>query len=299
MKNKISQPYLLFNVYVFAAGMFFRDGFLEGGFMMQLFSHKRVGVSKEEKKLAYYHFFEQEMAAIPAEKLQAWEKPSAKPAVPFAEKNLYLAGDDADYCQLGYGVAENGTGFVANETYMPGVAGEMLDWWFPWHSVGSDLRYKIWDPEDHYFARADRADYVCDQGVPVREKTWGVSHYIMEDVGMGPSLLQLNFKRPRDFGYDEKIIGTAKCESLVAAVGVGDCAAAMTHKWYPYKDGVMFCSRFWLGYGEKDGQIVSLLPPGVQVPVEAARALFGHNIKEFTNLAAILPAVYAENKDNF
>ena len=35
---------------------------------------------------------------------------------------------------------------------MPGVTSEMLDWWFPWHSVGSDLRYKIWDPEDHYFA---------------------------------------------------------------------------------------------------------------------------------------------------
>ena len=56
----------------------------------------------------------------------------------------------------------------------------MLDWWFPWHSVGSDLRYKIWDPEEHCFARADRVDYVCDPEAPMNQKTWGVSHYIIE-----------------------------------------------------------------------------------------------------------------------
>mgnify|MGYP006964173643 CR=1 FL=1 len=53
---------------------------------------------------------------------------------------------------------------------MPGVTGEMLDWWFPWHSVGSDLRYKIWDPEDHYFARAYPASYVVDPNVPMNQK---------------------------------------------------------------------------------------------------------------------------------
>ena len=266
---------------------------------MGLFLGKTVGVSKEEKALPYYHFFEQDMAKIPQEKLAKLEKSSEIPSVSFEQKDLYLAGKDSEYCQLGYGIAEDGTGFVANETYMPGVKGEMLDWWFPWHSVGSDLRYKIWDREDHYFARADKADYVCDPNVPIREKTWGVNHYVLEDVGMGPGLLLIAFKRPRDFGFDESIIGTEKCESLVAGIGAGDCPAAMAHKWYPYKDGVMFCSRFWLGIGEKDGKIGSILPPGTKVPVEAARGLYGHNIKEFSNLAAILPAVYAENKDNF
>ena len=120
----------------------------------------------------------------------------------------------------------------------------MMDWWFPWHSVGSDLRYKIWDPEDHYFARADKADYVCDLEVPMSQKTWGVSHYIIEDVGPGPAFLKLNFKRPADYGYDESIIGTEKCASMVCAVGEGDCAAAMTHKWYPYQN-VLFKILDW------------------------------------------------------
>ena len=121
---------------------------------------KKVGVCREEKQLPYYKYFEQDLAPVPEEKLAvlAQGAQKEKKAVPFEQKDLFLAGKDEDYCQIGYGVMDDGTGFVCNTTYMPGVTGEMLDWWFPWHSVGSDLRYKIWDPEDHYFARADRVD---------------------------------------------------------------------------------------------------------------------------------------------
>ena len=259
----------------------------------------KVGVSKEEQTLSYYRFYEQEMAPIPEEKTEILRTgPSKISAVPFAEKNRFLAGEDQEYCQLGFGTAEDGTGFVCNTTLMPGVTSEMLDWWCPWHSVGSDLRYKIWDPEDHYFARADRLRYVCDPNVPMREKTWGVSHYIMEGVDGDPGFLKLNFMRPRDFGYDESIIGTEKCASLVCAIGDGRMSAAMTHKWYPYQDGVVLCSRFWIGMCLTDGKIVRGLPEGARIPELMPRGLFAHNIKEFTNLAKILPEVYAENKDN-
>ena len=134
---------------------------------------KKVGVSREEKQLPYYKYFEQDLAPVPEEKLAVLEAGSQKEkkAVPFDRKDLFLAGKDDDYCQVGYGIMDDGTGFVCNTTYMPGVTAEMLDWWFPWHSVGSDLRYKIWDPEDHYFARADRVDYVCDPAVPMNQKT--------------------------------------------------------------------------------------------------------------------------------
>ena len=266
---------------------------------MKLFSGKKVGVSKEEKFLSYYKFFEREMAKIPAEKIALLEKSSEIEIVPFEQKDLFLRGEDKNFCQIGYGVAENGAGFVCNETFMPNVTVEMLEWWFAWHSVGSDLRYKIWDPEDHYFARADNAAYVCDENVPVNQKTWGMNHYILEDVGAGPDFVKLCFKRPKDFGYDEKIIGTEKCQSLVCAIGAGNCAAAMTHKFYKVEGGAMFVSRFWIGFAEIEGKIIKTLPEGAKVPVEVAKGLFAHNIKEFSNLAAILPEVYAENKNNF
>lgn len=63
-----------------------------------------------------------------------------------------------------------------------------------------------------------------------RDRTWNVSHYAMEDIGFGPSLLVLHFKRPKDFGYDEATIGTEKYAGLVCAIGEGDCPAAITHK---------------------------------------------------------------------
>lgn len=45
--------------------------------------------------------------------------------------------------------------------------------------------------------------------------------------------------------------------------------------------------------------MVKLLPDGVQVPKEAPMGLFAHNLKEFGHLAAILPSLYAEEKDNW
>ena len=41
------------------------------------------------------------------------------------------------------------------------------------------------------------------------------------------------------------------------------------------------------------------LPEGAEIPAKAARGLYHHSIEEFTNLAAILPDVYRENRDNF
>ncbi len=266
---------------------------------MNLITGKKVGVTAEEKSLRYYKFFERDMAEIPAEKIALLDKPSEIPAVSFDQKNLYLAGEDKNFCQIGYGIMADGTAFVCNETFMPNVEGTMLDWWFGWHSVASDLRYKVWDSEDHYFARADNVAYVCDKNVPLSQKTWGVNHYILEDIGAGPMPLILHFKRPKDFGYDEKIIGTKFCESLVCACGDGDCAAAMTHKWYQVEGGVEFVSRFWIGFGIVEGKVIKTLPANIKIPIEVPRGLFAHNIKEFSNLAAILPELYSENKNNF
>lgn len=260
---------------------------------------KKVAVTKEEMKLPYYKFFVRDLAKVPEEKLEAAKHLSAIPAVSFADRNLFLAGKDGKYCQVGYGTLADGIGFVCNATYMPDVTGEMMDWWFAWHSVGADLRYKIWDPEDHYFAKADNAARILDPSVPMNEKTWGVNHYIVEDTGFGPSPLKLVFRSPAVFGYDTSLIGTAACESLVCAIGAGNTAAAMTHKWSPYKDGILFCSRFWIGYKEENGAIVRGLPEGASIPEAVTQKLFEHNIKEFTNLASILPELYAEEKDDF
>ena len=60
----------------------------------------------------------------------------------------------------------------------------------------------------------------------------------------------------------------------------------------------MFCSRFWIGFRMENGEIVKAIPDGVKIPEIVPKGLFAHNIKEFTNLAAILPEVYQSQKDN-
>ena len=218
----------------------------------------------------------------------------------FLHRNLFLdkvtPGIDTGFC-----VAENGTGFVANSTFMSGVTGAMFDWWFGWHSVGSDLRYKLWDRDDHFYARADNPDYVRDPGVPNNQKTWGMNHHILEDIGLGgPEELLLSFKKPSDMGYDMSKIGLPGCASIVCAVGQGSAPAVMTHKCVEAEGGIWFRSRFWMGYSIDDsGKAVKLVPDGQRIPEMMPRALFGHNIKEYANLAAILPEIYSEEKDNW
>ncbi len=62
----------------------------------------KVGVSEEEKNLSYYRFYQQELAPVEEEKLALVEHPSEKVGVPFSDKNLFLKGEDQEYCQIGY-----------------------------------------------------------------------------------------------------------------------------------------------------------------------------------------------------
>ena len=260
-----------------------------------------VPITEEEKKLPYAKYYFRDMPPIPQEKLDIWHGPMADPALAtHIERRNDFLDDGKVALEVGFTVAPNGTGFVANSTFMPGVTPEMFDWWFGWHSVGPDLRYKIWDRDDHYYARAMDPDYVLDPNVPNSQKTWGVTHDISEDIGLGVDPLKLSFKKPSDLGYDMSKIGTPSCATMVCAVGVSGSPAVMTHKAVAAEGGIWFKSHFWMGYGQNErGELIKLVPDGAAIPELVPRALFGHNIKEFGNLAAILPELYAEEKDNW
>jgi hypothetical protein len=72
-------------------------------------------------------------------------------------------------------------------------------------------------------------DYVLNPNVPLSEKTWGVTHEILEDIGLGAEPLRLSFLNPSDLGYDRSKIGTKTCSAMVCAVGVSGSPAVMTH----------------------------------------------------------------------
>lgn len=259
-----------------------------------------VELKDDEKKLRYVKYFYQDLEKIPDEKIEIanGNALSKEIILDIEDRNSFLS-KGIDEKDIGFGIAKNGTGYVSNKTFMKDVKVDMIDWWFAWHCIGSDLRYKLWDHDDHYYARADKVEYILDKNVPMNQKTWGVNHKILEDIGFGPSELILSFKRPADFGYDEKLLGSKYCNSMVCAIGEGDVPAFMTHKYYKVDGGTMFESKFWIGYAYINGEIVKVLPEGMEVPEIAVRNLFKHNIKEFSNLAKILPEIYREEKDNW
>ena len=88
-----------------------------------------VVLTEEERSLPYAKYFDRPMRAVPPGKLALFNGPPAPPEMlmPVEERNLFL--DETDpYLQDGYGVSAEGTGFLANTTFMPGVTSAMLDW---------------------------------------------------------------------------------------------------------------------------------------------------------------------------
>jgi hypothetical protein len=188
----------------------------------------------------------------------------------------------------------DGTGYISNLVQMPGVTGEMFDWWFAWHGL-DNLRYTIWDREDHYRAESMQKEKGRNPFLSYKERYWDTTHRIYEDVGMGPQDILINFKNPGDLGFDVSKIGTPACSTIVCSSG----GAIMCHFVRDTKDGSELRTRFWMGYGVIDGKLKKSIPDGISMPEFPLRALNLHNIKEFTNLAVLLPQIFPEERDNF
>lgn len=259
-----------------------------------------VILEENEKNLRYVKYFYQELAPIPQNKQIISEGAPLQNflMMNIEEKNDFLKKEMRDD-EIGFGIKDNGTGYISNKTFMPNVTVEMIDWWFAWHCIGSDLRYKLWDHDDHYYARADKMEYIINKNIPLNQKTWGVTHSILEDIGFGPTKITLSFKKPSDFGYDPSLIGEKYCNSMICAIGSGDIPAFMTHKYYKVENGTIFESKFWIGYGYINNVLTKIIPDSVKIPEIVVRNLFKHNIKEFSNLAKILPKIYEEEKNNW
>ena len=124
---------------------------------------KRPELTAAERALPYAKFYDLPITPIPEEKLAVLAAGPIDPslALKIEDRNdLFKPGYLP--CEIGYCVMPNGTGFLANRTEMPGVTPEMFEWWFAWHSL-EDLRYRIWDPEDHYYARQQMREKTLDQ----------------------------------------------------------------------------------------------------------------------------------------
>ena len=209
-------------------------------------------------------------------------------------------GVEVGWCNL-----PNGAGYIANTIFYPGVTAEMIDWWFVWHTL-EDLRYRIWYPPQHagiMLSPIDRAR-VLDPDIPMREKNWGLTHYVTENCDCGMDNVDINFKDPAFMGFDMDTFNKVAATFAGGqgwAVSVNKCAASntapaiMCHMFYNEDGGLRHRTRFWMGYRfVAPGKAELSLPPGISVPAEAVQGLARHNVKEFTRYRDFLPRIYKE-----
>jgi hypothetical protein len=207
--------------------------------------------------------------------------------------------------ETGWGMFENGAGYVAARHVMPDVTPEMVDWWFGWHAL-EPLRYRIWYPPCHLgigiedYAR----DKILDPAVPAQDKFRHVIHHVTENVGMGTEHIDIHFLTPEDMGFDMTRWKAPNVATFVGGFGFSTledgppglppAPAIMCHVIRELDGGVEWRTRFWYGYTIMNGRPVCMLPPGVRIPEEVPYGLANHNIREYGRLKALLPLVYSE-----
>lgn len=257
----------------------------------------RRELTEAERGRSYAKYFYQPMAPAAEEVIELLDKGPIDPtlATPIERRNDLLKPGYLP-TEIGYCVMPDGTGFVAVLTKMPGVTGEMLDWWFVWHGLES-LRYKIWNPDEHFDVRvAEGLDRRLNTKLSLRERYWGTTDFVCQDHGFGPERLYISFMSPEDFGYDMDLFRPPNAVTAICAnMGLREPkvpTGCNTHLAREIPGGIELRSRFWLGWNIHNKQPVRVAE---RVPLDRARKLAYHCAKEYANLAAILPKVYEEN----
>lgn len=267
----------------------------------------RVPVEEAAKSRSYYKYFNRPLLDIPEEKQELLKHPllPSEKGLELADRNkIFEPGYLPD--EMGVTHLHSGGYCFANHTKIPGGTGAMLQWWFAWHPL-DNLRYSLWDPRDHYTVgiTEDIRKKLLDPNLTTLEKCQNVTHSNTESVLLGtePISVVLHFMKPEDMGWDASRIGTKDCSfflcgNVVKPNGGGQPIVIM----HTARDFDGYCelrSRIWVGYQIIDGKEVCVVPEGFEIPETGLASQLQHHFFEFTNLAAILPQIYHEEKDNW
>ena len=202
--------------------------------------------------------------------------------------------------ETGYGQLPTGEVWVACRTEMPGVAPEMWDWWFAWHSRES-ARYKLWHPEAHAYAGLRSAR---SEALPLRDQYVGNTSYVDEIIGGHLDQLAITFRPPERFGIDvRRFDGIAICATVGTALVPVD-VGLLCHQVRRTPTGAEMRSRFYLnvpGARPYDpAGVACALRRGLRLPTSVVfdrrfgAALLRHCGEEMHHLAGFLPQLYAE-----
>ncbi len=271
---------------------------------------KTVPLYEGAEKKSYYKFLSEIDHPGEEEVLKA-KSLRGDPALAPAFSDRAIVQTDA-YIPVPEGVyfLQDGTIFISAVTPAPDLTGEMMDWWMIWHQL-DPLRYALWNPEDHYNVSVSEKDRqrILDQSLSVRERGWGITSNILESMnGEKPMHGSLYFEEPAKVGLRNDLIGTDACQFILVAnnfmkIGPVKYPVFMCEMVRKNKEGTNeWVTAAWMGHGVKEGKDVTFrLPLFLRKKMaDGMPSMFlVHNHKEIAHLNKILPALYAEQKDNW
>ena len=258
------------------------------------FDHYRVEdlpeLSDEDKKKPYASYYSRGRLTPPPHLLAAIQPGNPiDPARAVMPENLSILLDpDTPDPLPGYCALPNGGAYACMVIKMPGVTMEMINWWMPW-VLGDHMRYKIWHPGSH------------------------AEHYLglaVEDIGDGMADLYLgNVYSFKDLGlpddpaaFNPKILAINRCRAQCHLHSQPEDAPksnfTMIHVVRKIEGGLEYWSFFWSGIHIENGRAVLKINPGEVITAENGRHFASHLAHEYTTLAAILPELYAQYKND-
>lgn len=246
---------------------------------------------------------------------QAPVAPEVLDAIAAGPMDPALAADRTDLDRLldpeplpaetGWCTLDDGCGYVAVRTEMPGLDAEMVDWWFDWHPHEA-LRYRVWCPLNHEGTGIDPGPEPARSG-PRAKPFWGTTHYPVEDIGLGMQRLRIAFHRPSALGFSGDVLDDPRVATVVAGYS-GDPAkrirhSLMAHVFLNSADGLILRSRFWAGSSLRPDLPDVLAEPAARllnrpalrrrlIPSGAPAGLADHCSREYAHLASILPELH-------
>ncbi len=267
-----------------------------------------MGILRNELRgKPYERFFRWEMDPLPKHIEQVLEEGQSNSAdvLPRTQVNRLLEPGYLPF-ENGFARMEDGTAHVAVLTQFPGATAEMIDWWFAWHGDETE-RYKLWHPQAHLYT--EWRDPRRGQRLTCRQKYVGNTSFVDEYVGPSIQRLAIQFREPKEFGFDEASfedagVGTAVC----ARVGFSDRpvdSGYLIHLIRETSEGCEMRSRFWIGEVHLrvlpeenviDGLLNRRALRNRILPIRVGRDLFIHCAEEMNHLASFLPQLFAQER---
>lgn len=265
----------------------------------------RYQATDADKAKSYFKFFEREAVKLDPAKLETiYAKPmSSKGKLAFVDRaKLTEPGFDDE---KGFCVMPDGTGYISDSVFIPGGTADMIDWFIGWRGL-EPLRFAIEKPDQYISAVSMQTNFYFDEDRTAQEKYWDTTQVIEKADGMAVKKEFLNFKCPLDVGFNGCKIGPdEETKTLVCARNYAEDFPPtappnyfICHQVVEVEGGIEVRTRIWYGWTVRYGRNYKQLPDEFKMEPLFPKALMIENAIEWANIAAILPELYAAEKDN-